>query len=55
MAKSLASPLVFTKCFGLEWFSLPYVIWTLVPTVAASFENAVLTLDPVKKPTLTHK
>jgi hypothetical protein len=35
--------------------SSPDVIWTLVPAVASTLKNAILTFKPVKKPPPTHK
>jgi len=47
--------LFLTKRSGLVWFSFPDVVWALVPAVGASLVNAVLTLEPVKASTPTHK
>jgi hypothetical protein len=42
------------KCLGLEGFSLPNIVRALAPAVATYVEDAIFTLDSVKRPTLTH-
>jgi hypothetical protein len=40
--------------FNLKWFSLPNIIGTLVPAVAASLKNTVPAFRPINEPGLTH-
>jgi hypothetical protein len=39
----------------LELFFPPNIVWTLVPAVASTLENAVPALRPIETPKLAHK
>jgi hypothetical protein len=49
------SVVVEKQCFGLVFFSLPHIVWTLSPAVGTCFVNAALAFQSIEFSAPAHK